>query len=127
MICQATAAGTTPDLQGARFMTTLTRRDFAMAGLALASLSGLRAEAAIGAEKTSAAAAIDPMSLVDPELRPVLQEWLKESPPMSWSEKTLPLIRERSAAGAHPPLAEPAFSKRKIPGPPGAPDVGVIV
>lgn len=105
----------------------LTRREFGLQSLALASLSGLSVETVIGAEKFSPPAAIDPMSLVDPELRPTLQAWLKQSPPMGWSEKTLRIIRERSAAQAPPPLAQPPFSKRKIPGPPGAPDVNVVI
>jgi acetyl esterase/lipase len=108
-------------------MSMLTRREFGFTALALATLSGLRAGTAWGEAKSTSAAAIDAMSLVDPELRPALQASLKEGAPTTWSEKTLPAIRERFVAQARAPLAQPTISKRRIPGPPGAPDVNVIV
>ena len=108
-------------------MKTLTRRQFGMAGAALAGLSMVRSEALFAAEAAAVPPApIDPMNLVDPELKPVLQAWLKQSPPV-WSEKTLRDIRQRSASQTRPPLAQPAFSERRIPGAAGAPEVKVVV
>jgi acetyl esterase/lipase len=72
-------------------------------------------------------AAIDPMDLVDPELKPPLQAWLKQAPHVAWSQKTLPGMRERSAASSPAPLAQPTFFKRTIPGAMGAPDVHIVV
>lgn len=108
-------------------MMMLTRRGFGMAGAALAGLSLLRPGALFGAEASAPPAVIDPMSLVDPELKPILQAWLKQSPQFVWSAKTLPGVRERSAAEARPPLAQPAFFERMIPGAAGAPEVHVAV
>lgn len=97
-----------------------------MAGAALAGLSLLPPEALLGAETSAPPAVIDPMDLVDPELRPILQAWLKQ-PPLVWSEKTMHDIRRQSASSVRPPLAQPTFSKRMIPGAAGAPDVHVAV
>ena len=108
-------------------MMMLTRRGFGMAGAALAGLSLLRPGALFGADTSAPPTAIDPMSLVDPELKPVLQTWLKQSPRFVWSAQTLPGVRQRSAAATRPPLAEPAFFERMIPGAAGAPDVHVVV
>jgi acetyl esterase/lipase len=70
---------------------------------------------------------MDPMDLVDLELRPILQAWLKQSPRLVWSEAMLPGIRQKTASQALPPLAQPAFVHRTIPGAAGAPDVHVVV
>jgi acetyl esterase/lipase len=105
----------------------LTRRGFGMAGTALAGLSLLRPEALFGAVTSAPPAVIDPMNLVDPELKPILQAALNRSPHMVWSEKTLREVRRQSASSTRPPLAQPAFSERMIPGAAGAPDVHVVV
>jgi acetyl esterase/lipase len=108
-------------------MMKLTRREFGVAGAALAGLSLMRPQALLGAAASAPPSAINPMDLVDPELKPTIQAWLKQSPPLVWSEKVLPEVRQRSASSARPPLAQPAFVERKIPGAAGAPDVHVIV
>jgi acetyl esterase/lipase len=108
-------------------MTTLTRRGFGLAGIALAGMSVLRPKALFGAESPAAKTVIDPMDLVDPELKPLMQAWLKSSPPLVWSEKMLPGIRERAASQARPPLAEPAFFEGRIPGAAGSPEVHILV
>ena len=108
-------------------MMMLTRRGFAMAGAALTGLSLSRPGALFGAATSAPPAVIDPMNLVDPELKPILQAWLKQSPQMVWSEKTLHDIRQRSASSIHPPLAQPTFFERTIPGAADAPDVHVVV
>ena len=60
-------------------MMTLTRRQFGMAGAALAGLSMVPSGALFAADAAVPPAPIDPMSLVDPDLKPVLQAWLKQS------------------------------------------------
>jgi len=67
------------------------------------------------------------MDLVDPELKPLLHAWLMQAPRVAWSEKTLPDMRARSAASSPPPLAQPTFFRRTIPGAVGAPAVDVVV
>ena len=62
------------------------------------------------AEHSAPPSTIDPMDLVDPELRPVLQTWLKQSPPLVWSEKILADIRRKSASQARPPLGPAGLS-----------------
>jgi acetyl esterase/lipase len=108
-------------------MMKLTRREFGMAGAALAGLSLLRPEALVGAEVSVPPTAIDPMDLVDPELRPILVAALKQYPRSEWSEKTLKDIRRQSASEVRPPLAQPTYFERRIPGAAGAPDVRVVV
>jgi acetyl esterase/lipase len=108
-------------------MMVLTRREFGMAGAALAGISLLCPEALFGAEASVAPTVIDPMDLVDPELKPILQTWLKQSPHRVWSEKTLQEVRRQSASSILPPLAQPAFIERRIPGAAGAPDVHIVV
>ena len=108
-------------------MMSVTRREFCAAGTALAGLSVLRPGTSIGAETSAPPTGIGPMDLVDPELRPVLQAWLKQSPPLVWSEEMVPGIRRKSASQALPPLAQPAFVRRTIPGAAGAPDVHIVV
>jgi acetyl esterase/lipase len=108
-------------------MMKLTRREFAMAGATLAGLSLLRPEALFGAEASVPPTVIDPMALVDPELRPILEAALKQSPRLVWSEKTVKDIRQRSASSIRPPLAQPTYFERRIPGAAGAPDVHVVV
>jgi acetyl esterase/lipase len=108
-------------------MMMLTRRGFAIAGAALTGLSLLRPGALFGAATSAPSAVIDPMDLVDPELKPILQASLKQSPRLVWSEKTLNDIRQRSASSTRPPLAQPTFFERTIPGAAGAPDVHIVV
>jgi acetyl esterase/lipase len=98
-----------------------------MAGAALTGVSALHPGTSIGAEKSAPPAGVDPMDLVDPELRPILQAWLKQSPRLVWSEAMLTGIRQKAASQALPPLAQPAFVRRTIPGAAGAPDVHVVV
>lgn len=104
----------------------LTRRAFTMAGAALPGLSLLRPEALSAAAAEAAASGVDPMSLVDPELRPALEAYLSEARP-AWSNETLPEMRRRSAAWITAPLAQPTVRERTIPGAKGAPDVHIAV
>ena len=109
-------------------MTTLTRRELASAGAVLAGLSLLRPAALLAAANAAPPSpAIDPMDLVDPELKPILQASLKQAPHMEWSEKTLHEVRKQSGFWTRPALAQPTFFERKIPGTAGAPDVRIVV
>ena len=109
-------------------MTMLTRRGFGVAGAALTGLSFLRPGDLLGAEASAPRAGIDPMDLVDSELKPALLVFLKQSP-LEWSKETLPGMRQAFAASIRPPLAQPAFSKQTIPGASGSgsPDVNIVV
>jgi len=107
-------------------MTLLTRREFGVAGTALSAVSLLRPGALCSAETSAPPTVIDPMGLVDPELKPMLQAWLRQAPRMVWSEKTLHDIRQLSASSIRPPLAQPPFFQRTIPGATGAPEVHVV-
>jgi acetyl esterase/lipase len=108
-------------------VTILTRRAFGVTGAALSGLSLLRAGTLFGAETPAPPTGIDPMALVDPELKATLQAPLRQSPRLAWSNATLPDIRRRSASSITPPLASPTFRERTIPGASGAPDLQVVV
>ena len=63
--------------------------------------------------------------LVDPELLPVLDA----SPPFEWSEALLPTVRAQSRRPPVMPedVARTEMTVRQVPGPSGAPDVGVVI
>ena len=65
----------------------------------------------------------DPYTVVDPELVPVL----KSLPRLVLNSQTLPTIRQQEVAP--PPLPPPAPQpvERRIPGPPGAPELRLII
>ena len=102
--------------KGVRSMTTLTRRELASAAATLAGLSLLRPAAVLAAANSAPSLApIDPMNLVDPELKPILQASLKQAPHMEWSERTLHEVRKQSGFWTRPALAQPNFFERMIP------------
>jgi acetyl esterase/lipase len=109
-------------------MATLTRRDFAL-GSALLGVSAFARSGPIAAAETAIAEpkGVDPLSCVDPELRATLHEMEKKYPPMEWSEKAVPAMRQMSASFFAPPLATPAIVERRIPGAAGAPEVSIYV
>ncbi len=110
----------------------LTRRDFAIrtAGFGLAGFnlaSGLApaaalAEAQQASRSETSPAVADPYSLVDPELLPTL----KQFPAYDLSAEMVGKFRQLPGM---PPLPAPAPQpvERHIPGPPGAPEVGLWV
>jgi acetyl esterase/lipase len=109
-------------------MTILTRRQLASAAAALAGLSLVRSATVLAAANSAPLLApIDPMDLVDPELKPILQASLKQAPHMEWSEKTLHEVRKQSGFWTRPALAQPTFFERTIPGAAGAPEVRIVV
>jgi acetyl esterase/lipase len=71
---------------------------------------------------------IDPLTLVDPELRPAALEMRANAgqfPPLS--PEALPVIRSKIAAMTVKPLESVAVSEQMIAGAPGAPDVRIYV
>lgn len=67
----------------------------------------------------------DTMHLVDPALRPMLEMW----PTIELSAETLSELRDRERAMPLPP-ADPAgtvLERRDVPGPDGAPDIGLYI
>ncbi len=74
----------------------------------------------------------DPMQLVNPQFRALLQSMVgPDLPPTEWTTAMLPQIREGSKGMARPLLPAPAVIERMIPrpkgGPKGAPDVPVYI
>jgi acetyl esterase/lipase len=72
---------------------------------------------------------VDPMQLVDPELRPGLEQALKSMPACfgELTSKLLQEIRTRGAAMAPPAASAPLDVERMVPGERGAPDIRVYV
>jgi len=71
---------------------------------------------------------IDPMALVDPELKPAALEILRNPdnfPPLS--DETLPIIRAKIAALMLPPLKTVPWKRAAVPGTAGNPEVTVYV
>src|SRR5258708_9081058 len=105
----------------------LRRRDFAIrsAGFGLAlglTPAGALAEAEQASRSETSQAVADPYSLVDPELLPVLRQF----PAFDLSLEMAVKFRETPGM---PPLPVPAPQpvERRIPGPPGAPEVRLWV
>jgi acetyl esterase/lipase len=72
--------------------------------------------------------AIDPMQLVNPEFRKVLEAMVSpDTPSTQLSATMLPQFREASRAHGPALLPAPAVVRRVIPGPKGAPEVVVYV
>ncbi len=96
------------------------RRDFLKSGgavvLASACFSG-----------PAHAAGIDPLSLVDPELRPAALAMRAGSGGAPLSDATLSEVRSKIAAMAAAPLTGVSYSERMIPGPAGAPQVRIYI
>jgi acetyl esterase/lipase len=114
-----------------RLLASLTRREALSmaAGLAAAAVLGAGAGAQDAGHGSSTTADADPMSLVNPELRPDLQKLQREQPGAlaSVSAANLRQQRERMMQPNQPMLAAPEVVERTIPGPKGAPPVRVYV
>ena len=114
-------------------MNNITRRDFVRAAsTAAAALTALPASRAIAVGAQSATKGnnrIDPMELVNPELRPPLKIFLNMSLPKFEGELSpaqLATLRKMDF-GQKPRLQQPTVTERKVPGRNGAPEVRVYV
>lgn len=87
---------------------------------------GLGSIAWLAGSRLAAAAAPDPAALVDPELRPVLDQMKALAMP-PFTVENLPQLRQAMGRFGGPRLADPAVVERRIDGPPGAPQVRVFV
>jgi acetyl esterase/lipase len=104
-------------------MSGITRREM----LTIAALSAVVSDLPIAAgASVPALPTIDPMSLVDPELRPAFELMIKT---VGGDFKVGPnnLAELRKRWSFEPPAQFPAYEVRKIPGGRGAPDVRVIL
>ncbi|HEU5433989.1 MAG TPA: alpha/beta hydrolase [Thermomicrobiales bacterium] len=111
---------------------SLTRRDFARTAAAAAAIAALPTAApgpALAQTPAATPATIDPMTLVDPALRPPLEAMLGQmGPPADLTVDQIPALRQAFQSQGEPPrLPQPAVEERMIPGPAGAPDVRVFV
>ncbi|HET7093369.1 MAG TPA: hypothetical protein VFI22_07825, partial [Thermomicrobiales bacterium] len=111
---------------------SLTRRDFARTAAmaaAAATLPAFPAPEILAQTPAATPGAIDPMSLVDPALRPPLEAMLGQmAPPSNLTVDQIPALRQAFQGQGEPPrLPQPPVEERTIPGPTGAPDVRVYV
>jgi acetyl esterase/lipase len=111
-------------------MNNITRRDFVRAVSTAAALAALPSSKAIaaGGQVAKGTSGVDPMTLVNPELRPALQAALKMFPKIQGevSPAQLAALRKMNL-GAKPRLQQPSVAERSVPGRAGAPDVRVFV
>ena len=85
------------------------------------------AKSVLGQAK-SVASPVDPMQLVNPQFRALLQSMVgPDSPPTEWTTAMLPQLREGMKGFARPLLPAPAVVKRMIPRPKGAPEVPLYI
>lgn len=103
----------------------MSRRQLAAGVLAVAATAATRPVGA--AALLAGSAAIDPMSLVDPEFRAALAALQPQIDKEIYNGQTLPAIRKLSDAYAQPPLRRPRFTRQLIPGAGGAPDVPIYL
>jgi acetyl esterase/lipase len=106
---------------------TISRREVLAAGGAAAvvnALAPLTARAASTASIAPTIPNIDPMSLVNPELRGPLERYRKEEGDYPINAGNLAQVRKLAVSS---PLPSPHFEERLIPGRQGAPDVHVFV
>lgn len=107
-------------------MTEESRREFLRNTLTAGIAFGLAPVAGFASAAQQSATArenvVDPLSLVDPELLPAL----KALPKLILNNETLATVRQDHLPPPFPPPApQPVY--RHIPGPPGAPDVRIII
>lgn len=114
------------NVQPAGYLDRMTRRQFMLAGAALAA-TGALGHSISRADTEATAPKADAFALVDPELRAVLQPWLKQNPTSDWSEDNLPAMRRMVESFTQPQLPYPPVIERTIRGRRGAPDVRVFV
>jgi acetyl esterase/lipase len=105
-----------------------TRRNVLSLGCALSATALLENVAfAEVPTKPQSGSAIDPMSFVNPEFRPAVEQLAKAGPVQPLNAGTLKAEREFMDKVARPILPSPPVTERTIAGPPGAPPVRVFV
>src|SRR5579863_4445511 len=107
-------------------MREISRRDFVLSAPSAAAMAMLAASIARGdGEHKSVGRRIDPMELVDPELR----AQLKKMPTFKLTGEITPaqLATFRKLQVPQPPLPHPPVAERTVPGRNGSPDVKVFV
>jgi acetyl esterase/lipase len=103
----------------------VTRRKFAaLGGAAAVALNSASIGPVFAGAAAKSATAFDPAIHVNPDLRDAIGPLLKWSKG-SLSQDSLPIARRTNIDA--PPLAEPRWTERSIPGPKGAPDVRVYI
>jgi acetyl esterase/lipase len=112
-------------------MNNITRRDFILAASAATALAALPPSKAIATSGQTAAkgtSGVDPMAMVNPELRPALESMLKTFPLPKGEVTTAQLVAWRKMdLGRKPRLRQPPVAERSVPGRAGAPDVRVFI
>jgi acetyl esterase/lipase len=106
----------------------ITRRNFGAGATALAASSVL-GPVAFAKGQQPAFPAVDPATLLDPELRPIIEAMATRMKMPPLTEESLKQIRSMPmpAAFLPKPLADPPIVEKMIPGRAGAPDVKVLV
>jgi hypothetical protein len=107
------------------------RRELISQGIGLIAATAVTrsfvAQSVVGQAKF-VASPVDPMQLVNPQFRALLQSIVgPDSPPTEWTTAMLTQMREGSNGLARPLLPAPAVVKRMIPGPKGAPEVPLYI
>lgn len=105
-------------------MTGISRRQLT-SGALIASVATIQPGRA--AARISRSGTLDPLSLVDPDLRAALQKIQPEIDKEIYTAQALPTLRTLSEAWAQTPKSAPLFTLRSIPGASGDPDVPVVV
>ncbi|MDE2110110.1 MAG: alpha/beta hydrolase [Alphaproteobacteria bacterium] len=103
----------------------LTRRQLGFGSLAL--MAGPALVSAAHAADQPAAPPVDPISLLDPELRPYVLEWAAKDGNETITAETLATVRAGIERTMPTPAAYPPLTVRMIPGKQGDPNVRVLV
>src|ERR1700735_1200370 len=107
------------------------RRELISQGIGLMAATALPrsfvAQSVVGQAKF-VASPVDPMQLVNPQFRAVLQSIAgPDSPPTEWTTAMVAQMREGSKGLARPRLSAPAVVKQMMPGQKGAPEVPLYI
>ena len=111
-------------------MNNITRRDFILGASAATALAALPPSKAIATSRQAAAkstSGVDPMKMVNPELRPALESMLKTFPLPKGEVTTAQLVAWRKMDLGRKRLPQPSVAERSVPGRAGAPDVRVFI
>jgi acetyl esterase/lipase len=106
-------------------MTRISRRQLGSGALAVAAFASVRCASAV--VRSARPHAVDPLSLVDPDLRVALLKIQPEIDKEIYTARTLPTLRKLTETWAKTPRLAPPFTLRSIPGAKGAPDVQIYI